>query len=169
MTFEVSSINGEPREWGEVGREMITYKLFGKLDGEACEVQINTTKAKKKVPFNGEKIECEVTKDDPKYGKTIKRVQAGGFTPGAPRQEDPERQISIIRQSSFERSILIQAKKADIFVAEKKYDEAHDAMAFKTIANLSDYIAEYAQGKLVQPKVEEPGGSDDAAQYMEEA
>lgn len=61
---------------------MLTYSLTGTLEGTTENVQIVTSKKKAKVPFIGEVIECTVTKDDPRFGKTIKRV-AAAFTPGA--------------------------------------------------------------------------------------
>lgn len=184
MIFKVTEVNPTPNEWQSAYGAMLTYYIKGCMDGGPEEqAQIGTKKDGPKVPFIGELIECSVTKEHPQYGKTIKRVPAqpgtGPMTkplpspsaPYVPRQEDPERQDSIIRQSSFERAILIQAKKADIFIAEKKFPEAHDAITFKTITNLSDFIARYAKGVLINPPsvdTSDLNNFDDGPGYNEE-
>lgn len=132
-------------DWGSV------YTVIGELDGELATLEI----AGKNAPVIGETVEGMV--EETPYGKKFKKSSSGGrgFTP---RQEDPEKQASIIRQSSFERAVMIQSKIADILIAEKKYDEAHETMKFKTITDLSNFIAKYAEGKL---KVEVTTSADD--------
>lgn len=75
--FHVTQVNPNAKAWTGPAGEMLSYYIKGSLDGGSEEqVQINTIKAKPKVPCVGEIIECEVTRDHPQYGKTLKRTQA---------------------------------------------------------------------------------------------
>lgn len=145
MIYEVSKINGEPREWGEPGREMLTYSLLGKLDGEIENVQITTSKAKAKIPFLGEKIECEVSKDDPKYGKTIKRTSTGfvGGFKGHP--EDPEKQKMIVRQNALGNAVQF------LIATVNTGAKAKEELTTENVLLIATKFAAFSMGEL-QPK-----------------
>lgn len=165
MHYKVTSLRGEPREWESQNGPMLTYYLNGLLDDVEEPVQINTSKAKAKVPYVGEVIECTVSKDDPKFGKTIKRVQSA-FTPqsggqsgakwgGSPRQDDPEKQRMIVRQNSLGNAINHSIAKAQLYMAEKKYEQAHMVLDGAKILIKAETFAKFSLGDLKVPSENE--------------
>lgn len=157
---------------------LYSFMVIGELDGELDTVDMNFKKPEN-APKTGEVL--EVTVEETQWGKKAKKVQQNTFKGygGAPRQEDPERQASIIRQSSFKAAALMRSKEADILIAEKKYDEAHEAIKLSTVMDLSNFIVKYVEGKITKATDvpargiidvlnEDPLGHDfdDAEQYM---
>lgn len=149
-TFKVTKVVGEPREWSSAkGGSMLTYKMLGSLDGREEElVQINTSKEKAKVPFEGEAIECEVAKDDPTYGKTIKRAATFPGTANPPYQENPDRQASIERQNSLTNAISFCTTKANVLIAAGKPDLALAEVEGKHILQVATYFKKYNSAEI---------------------
>lgn len=122
MTFTVEKILGEPREWESPHGTMLTYKLVGSLDGAATEtVSINTKKDQPKVPKVGEDIDCEIAKDHPTFGKTIKRATpapTAQFNPTARANTAPFKDNS----PSIERQVALKCavELAGYYVAGKQ-------------------------------------------------
>ncbi|HZO90888.1 MAG TPA: hypothetical protein VFB38_21355 [Chthonomonadaceae bacterium] len=182
--FIVSEVRGMPREWESQNGPMLTYTLVGILDGSPAQVQIHTTKAKPRTPVVGEEIDCEVVKDHPTYGKTIKRLarvaQGGGSGKGA--SESPERQASIERQNSLSNAIAYCKAKADLLLAAKRPEEALQALTGTHVLQVALYFQHYNSGKLTlrmgpeeiarlfgyePPRQEERDPFEDAAEYLE--
>lgn len=145
MQFTVSAVSADVREWQSQNGAMLTYKMKGTFPGKAEEmVSINTVKGKPKVPFMGEVIECEISKDDPAFGKTIKRSQMvpGGFstlpTGTTPSQHSGTDTMndSIQRQNALTNATNFVIEQAKLYYSTDHIDDALSAMTTDEVARV---------------------------------
>ena len=114
--FKVEKVLGEPTDWQSANGTMQKYQLWGSLDGQPAEMaQINTVKAKPKVPVEGEEINCEAEKTQ--YGLKLKRTMPNPVVSGQQNtgyQRNPADQEMIMRQHAVTDSLsyfALQTKK----------------------------------------------------------
>lgn len=147
-TLKVLKVGEKPKEFESKFGTMYTWTVQGELDGEPDIVQITTKKREHGLTI-GETINGTVEVNQ--YGTKFKREQQGyqprqgGFTP---RTEDPEKQAMIVRQNALTNAVQHSIAVANIFVAEKKYKEAHEALAGAVIVEKGSIFARFSLGEL---------------------
>jgi hypothetical protein len=126
-------------DWGKV------YTIIGEVDGVLETVEY----ASKEAPNVGETITGTIEDSPYPPGKKFKKERAG-FTPGGGgfRKEDPEKQAMIVRQNALGNAVQHSIAQAQIFMAEKKFDEAHQALEGKTVLVKADTFAKFSLGEL---------------------
>lgn len=163
MQFKVTQVLGDPKEWESRNGTMLTYKLWGSLDGGSDEmVQINTSKNKPKVPTVGEVIICDISKDDPQYGKSIRRVQEGGFQ-NSQLSRSPETQDAIMRQHATTDALSFLAIKASQ-MTKKQVLEISDTVVLRKAQLFFDY---YKSGTMPVSNLPEVMQHDEPDPYAD--